>query len=681
MIVVPSPGIRAIPYLDALLDANTAAWQLAGSVVPEAVAGWGRKPSGHHAERLAKKWGVPSIRLEDGFLRAYGTSDRFPALSLVVDPLGIYYDATRPSSLEVLLDSSNDVLEGIAQDVARAKALILEHRLSKYNHAPDWQPDAHGSTRVLIVDQTAGDLSLSYGNAGPETFASMLRAARDENPDAVLYVKTHPEVASGRKRGHYAGLHTDKRSVLISHAVNPQSLLTHMDKVYVATSQLGFEALLAGKPVACFGLPWYAGWGVTADRQTCPRRSRPRTVDELFAAAYFHYTRYLAPVTRERGTIFDVIDWLIHQKKTQARSSGRSIAVGLRRWKAANLAPLLSLHHERVHCVADCKAASKLKPRPGDRLVVWGRNLPPGLSDLASTSGADLVHVEDGFYRSVGLGSDLVPPSSLAIDKRGIYFDPTRESDLEHILAYGNFSVQDRARARSVRHFIVEHGLTKYNLEPRNHPDWGDTHREIVFVPGQVEDDASLRYGAPGFRDNLTLLRTVRNQHPHAFIVFKPHPDVQAGNRKAITRTPDVLEYADLIETRCSITSCIDAADRVCTLTSLSGFEALLRKKPVETWGRPFYAGWGLTHDFDPPPRRGRKLTLDELVAGALLRYPLYWDDQLQGYTSCEAVLQALVAERNDLERQGKLEMLRSGKTRRWVRKVGTLWKSWLTGR
>jgi len=67
--------------------------------------------------------------------------------------------------------------------------------------------------------------------------------------------------------------------------------------------------------------------------------------------------------------------------------------------------------------------------------------------------------------------------------------------------------------------------------------------------------------------------------------------------------------------------------DEVHVNTSLTGFEALLRHKPVTTYGVPFYAGWGLTTDLGPvPSRRNATRTLDELVAAALLLYPRYLD-------------------------------------------------------
>jgi capsular polysaccharide export protein len=232
--------------------------------------------------------------------------------------MGIYYDSTRPSALENLLNSDSCLVDGLETDLYHALKFILLHRLSKYNHAPTL-PDrvlrAKHEDRVLVVDQTRGDMSVTFGGASDVTFQSMLQVASAENPSATIYVKTHPEVSSGRKGGYLTSVRDDERIVVLRDPVNPLSLIEQMDRVYVVSSTMGFEALLAGKPVTCFGIPWYSGWGVTDDRQSCPRRVRRRTVDELFAAAYFHYSRYLNPVTHQRGTIFDVIDWLILQRR------------------------------------------------------------------------------------------------------------------------------------------------------------------------------------------------------------------------------------------------------------------------------------------------------------------------------------------------------------------------------
>lgn len=674
----PSKPIAASPIIAALLSHDlyyvSGPSQCAGL---SGVVGWGEKPSGKRAQELAKRHSAASLLLEDGFLRSYGTGEHFPPLSLVVDDLGIYYDASRPSRLECLLASDADLLAGIAGEVGRARELILRHRLSKYNHAPMLDSrclDMNGRRRVLVVDQTVGDLSVSLGSAGEQTFHRMLEAAYAENPDATVYVKTHPEVASGRKRGYLAGLDDDERTVVLRQAVNPLSLIEHMDRVYVVTSIMGFEALLAGKPVSVFGLPWYAGWGVTDDRQTCRRRSRPRDIDELFAAAYVHYTRYLNPETHARGDIFDVIRWLIRQRRVEQRISGRLVAVGYRRWKAATLKPLLTLQPERATFVRDADQAAMSELDASDALVAWGRDAPPGIVQLAGQTGARRLRMEDGFVRSVGLGSDMIPPLSIVLDERGIYFDPTQPSDLEHLLGSSSFTEDDLARARRIRDLVVRHGITKYNLESREPVNWATGGREVVLVPGQVEDDASIRYGAGAVNTNLGLLQAAREAHPKAFIVYKPHPDVTTGNRLGSVALAEARRWADHIETTRSVVSCLEASDVVHTMTSLTGFDALLRIKRVVTYGEPFYAGWGLTTDRASNgkalARRRRRLSLDELVAGALIRYPYYWDPDLRGYTTCEAVLHRIAATRDALEEEGKLYRLHVGYLGRQLRKL-----------
>lgn len=697
-----SRGILRIPYLSEFLDlpvANVGAYKsyfvraLAAVFTPQlkrtriaAFAGWGRRPTARKSMQQAASSGVPYLALEDGFLRSYGTGDRFPPLALVVDEQGIYYDSTQPSGLELLLQGPTDLLRGINEDVARAKALILAHQLSKYNHAPALDVSVlrvSDVQRVLVIDQTVGDMSVTLGGAGEDTFLAMLTAARSENPKATIYVKTHPEVSSGRKGGYLTHVENDEHTVVLREGINPLSLIERMDRVYVVTSTMGFEALLADKPVTVFGLPWYAGWGVTDDRLRCARRTQLRSVDALFAAAYFHYSRYLNPVTHQRGTIFDVIDWLVSQRGMAARYTGRMICIGFRRWKAANITAMLSLDQMRVVFVADVKAAERLGPQHGDCLVFWGRNPPTGLIDLAERHSARGLRMEDGFVRSVGLGSDLIRPMSLVLDERGIYFDPTQLSDLEHMLNTTFCSASEIARARHVRDFIVGHGITKYNLEPCEPAAWHNGDAEVVLVPGQVENDASIRYGCNDVNTNLGLLQAARRAHPDAFIVYKPHPDVASGNRAGKLRLIQAREFADHVETQLSVVSCIEGADVVHTMTSLTGFDALLRGKRVVVYGRPFYAGWGLTEDIfndgAASARRARRLTLDELVAGTLLRYPLYWDQHLRGYTTCEAVLRRIVETRDALESDGGLERLRVGFVRRQWRKLGILTWSWLS--
>ena len=259
----------------------------------------------------------------------------------------------------------------------------------------------------------------------------------------------------------------------------------------------------------------------------------------------------------------------------------------------------------------------------GAALAVWGRQpLPEALQCRVGTSLMPL-HLEDGFLRSVGLGADLVRPVSWVVDKRGIYFDATRPSDLEFMLQAGGFAQSLLVRASRLLQRIVGESLTKYNLAGRPWVRPGGA-AQVLLVPGQVEGDASLRWGSPVVRSNLALLQAVRRAHPRAWIVYKPHPDVLAGLRARGSNEAQAAQWCDEVLADVPIDTVLRQVDAVHTMTSLTGFEALMRGIPVTCWGQPFYAGWGLTDDRHPPPRRTRRLQLDELVAGALLLYPRY---------------------------------------------------------
>lgn len=272
-------------------------------------------------------------------------------------------------------------------------------------------------------------------------------------------------------------------------------------------------------------------------------------------------------------------------------------------------------------------------------LALWGMApVPEGVS-----AGTRILRIEDGFLRSVGLGADLVRPLSWVVDGQGIYYDATQPSDLENLLAHGTFSEALCVRAASLRQRVIAGGLTKYNV---GHAAWQRpvTANRVVLVPGQVESDASLAFGAPGVRSNMGLLQAVRRACPDAYVVYKPHPDVLARLRIEGKDEKHAFRWCDEVVTNVSMGDMLAAVDEVHVLTSLAGFEALLRGKHVVCYGQPFYAGWGLTRDLVPHPRRQRQLTLDELVAGVLIAYPLYLSRDGRSLLTAEQALNTLLA-------------------------------------
>ncbi len=352
------------------------------------------------------------------------------------------------------------------------------------------------------------------------------------------------------------------------------------------------------------------------------------------------------------------------------------------KWRAFNIKPIVSLHPKQVLFLNTAAQLVKNKINSHDIVVTWGCEVRPDVLDLVKKVKARLLHVEDGFIRSVGLGSDLIRPVSLVFDERGLYFDARTPSDLEEIFNRTKFTPKEIAQAKKIRAFIVEHKVSKYNIEHHKPLELDTQNKLVIFVPGQVEDDASIKFGAGDIHANFALLRRVRESHPHAYIIYKPHPDVASGNRKGLVSKNNALLFADHVELKHSVLDCIEVCDEVHTITSLTGFDALLRAKKVVTYGQPFYAGWGLTQDMyeagEAFKRRKRKLNINQLVAGALIHYPVYWDWDLKGYTTCEAALLHLVKERDALSANGQLEKLRVGFIRRQLRKLRILISSYL---
>ncbi|HET6942520.1 MAG TPA: capsule biosynthesis protein [Sphingomicrobium sp.] len=294
-------------------------------------------------------------------------------------------------------------------------------------------------------------------------------------------------------------------------------------------------------------------------------------------------------------------------------------AIGFAFWKRPTVAPLL-------WGGSDVNFTSDLEPGLAGKVAVWkARTSASVLAELEADKGR-AIEVEDGFIRSAGLGADCVPPLSIVVDRLGVHFDPGRPSELEQLIEKGEFSTELVERARTLRALIVASGVSKYAAGPAS-PVERTNERRHILVPGQVEDDRAVLCGGPDVRGNLDLLRRVRQDSPDAYILYKPHPDVEAGHRAGGISDEKCFEFADEIVRNQPISALIDLVDEIHVNTSLAGFEALLRMKPVTTHGVPFYAGWGLTRDRGSvPSRRTAERTIDELVAAVLLQYPRYLD-------------------------------------------------------
>lgn len=284
--------------------------------------------------------------------------------------------------------------------------------------------------------------------------------------------------------------------------------------------------------------------------------------------------------------------------------------------------------------------------------VFWGMIEKKVATDYAAKNAVPVWRMEDGFLRSVGLGAEHILPLSLAVDTDGIYFDPSRPSSLENLVAKaaGNRSLIERAR--HCISMMTTFGLSKYNVGndvPLKRLAASDKRR--VLVVGQVEDDASILLGCKKRYTNNDIVRIAKKENPESEVIYRPHPDVISGHRKEFSNPQDVAGICTILSSDYDLVSILDAVDHVYTMTSLVGFEALIRGKKVTTFGAPFYSGWGLTDDRQATPRRTARPSLDELFAAAYILYPKYCVGNLGAAAETEHAIMALALEKSGVPR------------------------------
>ena len=607
--------------------------------------GWGYRPSGLAARRDSRSNGTKLLLLEDALVRSMSPGVG-QVYGVVADSRGIYYDASGQSDLIDGLESGEPRgwMRGDSSHPADLIARFRETKASKYN----WYPGDFknvpfdGETGVIVIDQTRGDASLAHGGMRASDFERMIRDALDEHTVGPIYLRAHPD---HRYRGKHScfppWVFKEPRVKLLPPDISPASCFEFCTEVYAGTSLMGMEALIHGLSVKSYGWNFYAGWGLTDDRceATVSRRSRQLDLVRLFEAAYLQYSHYFDPDSGQPCGLGRILDHIALQRTAAAENSGLRVSVGWTPWTRSLAEDFFRSPATELRHVDSIPEALKIaNGTPDARLLLWG------VSPAPADSAVPIVRVEDGFLRSSGLGASFHRPLSWVLDDVGIYFDPRTPSRLEGILEAANFTVRELTEAEELLDFLRQHRLTKYNVGEIS-VNWSRSQangRKVILVPGQVEADASIKCGSPQVRSNGELLQRVRAAEPDAFLIFKAHPDLVAGARHGLVMPPSAGGLADLAVTEGNVLDWLDLCDEVHTMTSTLGFESILRGVPVVTHGLPFYAGWGLTRDLLECQRRSRRLTVTELVCGAMIRYPRYLNPNSGEFTTAIQIARLL---------------------------------------
>lgn len=570
---------------------------------------------------------------------------------------------------------------------------------------------------VLLIDQVLGDNSLVGAcldeRLAKKQFIRMLKDVFKNHPTANIFIKTHPAGKQGyltsnkllKRLGKYKS-----RIYLLTEAMNPITLLKQVQHVYTVSSHMGFEALMLGSQgyditVHTYGVSWYTGWGLTDDTGVNKgklkkllakvKQRRLTTVnqlndklehkdfksltfvtEQLFFASYLDYSHYVDPASQVSTNIQGAISWLNTNMHWYNEFKGEFTIYEFSRWKLSFVRAFIDFPKTQLF----------IKPKPGltslfhpnhyrvdfqNSVVVWGLSQRQKIEALLVVKNSNKIEhtpyvycMEDGFIRSNGLGATLLAPLSVVIDKRGIYYNATQASDLEYLLQNcQQLDDSQQKRVEKLKAFILSSKVSKYNvgkqlsdIEGSSKSIWikslTSTTKKKILIVGQVEDDLSVQYCGSLIKTNAELIQRVVKDNPNVFLIYKPHPDVEAGLRTGKV-TKQVLNMVDAVAIDVSMPECLTIIDEVHTISSLTGFEALLRDKEVVCYGLPFYAGWGLTKDFDvhlEPKRtylarrqsRNSNLTLQQLIYYTLIEYPLYRLPNGYGLAQVEQVIEHL---------------------------------------
>lgn len=645
---------------------------------------WGFKAPPYILQFI-KKNNVKVVFVEDGFVRSVQLgASKAPPMSLCLDSRTPYFNAREASDLELMLQKHDFAADSALLERAdKAIALLIKSGVSKYNHAAPVDLarlyGAKNGKRVLVIGQVEDDASIEFGCEQNISNNDLVRLAAKENPGAQIIYKPHPDVLAGHRDMQSNPEDVASLALILRDKLALAQALESVDHVYTITSLAGFEALLRGIKVTTMGAPFYAGWGLTDDRQVTPRRQRKLALRELFAGAYLLYPRYFDPSSGEERQLEDIVALIASdaQLAISAESVPSAAANAPAKVKPADIIeddPMALLptylvgddlayrglmgnwldERDFTHIPAkttEAEFVAKFK-KAIDRqrraeFFVSGDNVALYLRKYIAASGKPVTYISEGPLRSVGLAGNAAPPYSLLLDRSAPHYDARRSSDLEEILNGYDFEADTALmeRAALLQASLLHSGLNKYNhIAPVDDLQllYGVKDRPRVLVLGQLEGTTAFKLANPRGYSNNDLVTIAAMENPGAHIIFKPHPNVLNKFQTTISSPAKVAHLCQVLERDLPLAQALETVDKVYTISSLGGFEALLRGISTTTLGLPFYAGWGLGDDRQALARRQRTLTIEQVFAAMYVLYPVYVDSLYKATISAERAIERL---------------------------------------
>lgn len=164
-------------------------------------------------------------------------------------------------------------------------------------------------------------------------------------------------------------------------------------------------------------------------------------------------------------------------------------------------------------------------------------------------------------------------------------------------------------RALNAINFILKNKISKYNNQLKEFPKPNNDKKNILIVD-QTYGDQSIQLEEDTAIVFQRMLDTAIEENSDCNIFLKIHPEQLVGRRLGFyTTNKDDIKPGQVYINRekypqvhfitdfYNPIDLLSKMDKVYTVSSQIGFEALLFRKSVITFGMPFYAGYGFTDD------------------------------------------------------------------------------------